>query len=68
MIDPCMCEAHSTLSLWASIADAGSIPCEPLILLGRLIPDDSLGDLYSGEVVFSDGTSSIVCEVGCHFT
>ena len=45
------------------VADAGSIPYEPLVLLGRLSPDDSLGDLYSGEIIFSDGTSSVVCEV-----
>ena len=43
---------------------AGSMPCEPLVLLGRLSPDDnSQGDQYSGEIIFSDGTGSIVCEV-----
>ena len=43
---------------------AGSMPCEPLVLLGKLSPDDdSQGDQYSGEIIFSDGTGSVVCEV-----
>ena len=45
-------------------ADAGSMPCESLILLGRLSPDDTLGNAYNGEIIFSDRTASIVCEVG----
>lgn len=48
---------------WVHFAGAGSLPCEPLVLLGKLTPDESLDDLYNGEIVFSDGTSSIVCEV-----
>lgn len=43
---------------------AGNIPCEPLVLVGRLSPDhDNQDDQYSGEITFSDGTGSIVCEV-----
>jgi len=40
------------------------MPCEALALLGRLKPDDSPGDPHGGEIFFSDGTSTIVCEVG----
>ena len=37
------------------------------MLLGRLSPDVGRGDLYSGEIIFSDGISSIVCEVLTQF-
>ena len=53
---------HSDLVI-LFVTDAGSIPVEPVILLGRLVTDSGSGDGYSGEIFFSDGTGCIACEV-----
>jgi len=45
------------------VTDAGSIPMETVVLLGRLVTDSGSGDRYNGELFFSDGTGCIVCEV-----